>query len=892
VRIRKTGFMKAIPLIIFCCANFLLKAQMISTFAGIGINGNSGDRGPATAAKINLTGSGVFDTKGNYFFTQQALGTVRKVDPLGIITTIAGPGVFSIIGDGGPATAAYLNFPEGLAIDTADNIYIADHGHCRIRRINKITNVITTYAGSGICGDGGDGGPATLAKFAPADIRFDSRNNLYISDNSSNKIRRISNSGIISTYAGTGIVGFGGDYGPATNAYLSQPAGIAIDTIGNLYFADGQNYRIRKIDTFGIITTIAGNGVGIYSSDGIPATNASFAPVWITIDKQHNVYSTDSNQRVRMIDPSGIIHTIAGIGIGGYSGDGILATTSEIYAPDGVAIDACGNLYIADAWNYRIRKITMPGTTVTPSIVIGVSPGAIVCAGSTVTYTASITGGGSTPSYQWYVNNSIVGSGTNTFSHIPANGDSVSCVLTSSISCASPVSTISNSIKMVVDPVVTPVIFITASPGDTACSGSLVTFNSVVTGGGSAPVYHWFINGSPISAGSSYTYAPANKDSIRCVLTSSSTCASLAYSNTINMVVNPIVMPGISIAPTPGDTVCAGTSVSYAAIITDGGSAPCYKWYVNGSIVGTSTSTFTYVPANGDSVRCELTSSNPCASPAIISSKSVYMVANPIVVPSVAVSVTPGDTVCADISALFSAGITGGGSTPAYQWYVNGSATGAGLNTYSYLPVDGDSIRCVLTSNAICASSGFANSNTVYMVVDHLTPTISLSGISIVSIGSTVTVSATVASTGGSYLIHWLNKGIEFATTAIPLVSYTKASGIDSVTARIIAKSGICYDSAVSDLHVVYSDNTSVKSLGPKRDLLIYPNPVQEEMTIAATCKIATVSINNLVGQSFYLGAFDESIIHVNVAGLPSGLYILKITDNDGAKIVSKFVKE
>ena len=286
---------------------------------------------------------------------------VRKIDVAGIITTVVGPGSFGVIGDGGPATAAFVKYPEGIVCDTFGNLFIADHQNYRIRKVDVSTGIISTFAGTGtptFTGTG-DGGPATAATFyTPADVIFDKHGNLYVSDNSSCTIRKISPLGIITTFAGIGhSPGFSGDGGPATAAQLNDPTELAIDPIGNMYIADGLNKRVRMIDTFGIITTVAGTGIALYSGDGIPATAANVGPIGVAYFN-HSIYITDSISRVRWIDPSGIIHTVVGTGVLGYSGDGGPATNAEINDPGGIIADTCGNIYFSDVLNNRIRKVT------------------------------------------------------------------------------------------------------------------------------------------------------------------------------------------------------------------------------------------------------------------------------------------------------------------------------------------------------------------------------------------------------------------------------------------------------------------------------------------------------------------------------------------------------
>ena len=349
--------MKKLFLFLFFIS-FSANGQIITTFAG---GGMGGDGSPATAASFTNPHYIAFDRFGNLFISDFTGCRIRKIDTAGIIKTVVGPGTFSVIGDGGPATAAFVKYPEGITCDTFGNLFIADHQNYRIRKVDVFTGIISTIAGTGISSltGTGDGGPATAAEFyTPADVKFDKRGNLYVSDNSAHTIRRISPAGIITSFAGIGhSPGFSGDGGPASAAQLNHPAALAIDDTGNMYVADQQNKRVRKIDTFGIITTVAGSGVAVYSGDGIPAKMANVGPICIWVFN-NNIYITDSNERVRKVDATGIIHTIAGIGISGYSGDGGPATSAEMYGGGGGTTDKCGNVYFSDVDNLRIRKVT------------------------------------------------------------------------------------------------------------------------------------------------------------------------------------------------------------------------------------------------------------------------------------------------------------------------------------------------------------------------------------------------------------------------------------------------------------------------------------------------------------------------------------------------------
>ena len=299
------------------------------------------------------------DGTGNVYFAENE--RIRKVDALGIITTIVGGGS-GYSGDGGPAIAARVINPRGVAVDGAGNVYFA--GGDRIRKVDAATGTIATIAGTGEEGYSGDGGPAAEAQIDnPYGVAVDGAGNVYIADRGNNRIRKIdAATGTIATIAGTGHRGYSGDGGPAVGAQLMDPYGVAVDGAGNVYIADLGNYGIRKVDSSGIITTIAGGGVG-FGGDGGPAVGARLrSPHGVAVDGAGNVYFADrGNHRIRKVNASGIITTIAGTGVHGLGGDGGLAVEAQLWGPEGVAVDGAGNVYFADRGNGRIRKLTPTG---------------------------------------------------------------------------------------------------------------------------------------------------------------------------------------------------------------------------------------------------------------------------------------------------------------------------------------------------------------------------------------------------------------------------------------------------------------------------------------------------------------------------------------------------
>ena len=350
----------------------------IATITGNGTQGYSGDGGSATNAEINLPYAVAVDKAGNVYFADGNNNRIREIlAATGIITTIAGNGTAGYSGDGGPAIDAELSVPQGVTLDGAGNVYFADEGNSRIREIITATGTIETIAGSSTRGFSGDGGPATSAELkSPIGVAVDSAGNVYIADTYNNRIREVvASTGIIETIAGDGTPSYYGDGGSATTAELDYPSGLAVDSAGNVYIADNHNNRIREVvASTGVIETIAGNGTAGFSGDGGPADNAEFYyPSGLAVDSAGNVYiADDNNQRIREVAvATGNIETVAGNGTPGYSGDGGTAPGAELNGPVGVAVDSAGNLYIADLSNQRIREVST--FTSFPATAIGSS---------------------------------------------------------------------------------------------------------------------------------------------------------------------------------------------------------------------------------------------------------------------------------------------------------------------------------------------------------------------------------------------------------------------------------------------------------------------------------------------------------------------------------------
>lgn len=336
-------------------------AQTITTVAGNGIGGYGGDTGSPSLAQLFSPTYVALDTHGNIFIADFRNSVIRKIQAPGIIVTIAGTGIAGYSGDGGAATNAKLGSPIGIAIDNSDNIFITDLDNNVIRKIHP-SGIITTTAGTGSAGYSGDGGVATAAKLAsPYGIVTDEDNNILFSDAGNKVVRKISSSGVITTIAGCGTLGYSGDGGPATDAKLSYPQFLAIHPkTKELYIADHANSTVRKINTDGTIATVAGiGGSPGNSGDGGSAISARLnSPYGLCFDTSGNLYIADILAHViRKVNPTGIISTIAGTGVAGYNGEDNLATNTQLKGPSCGAFDKWGNLYFTDVYGHRVQRI-------------------------------------------------------------------------------------------------------------------------------------------------------------------------------------------------------------------------------------------------------------------------------------------------------------------------------------------------------------------------------------------------------------------------------------------------------------------------------------------------------------------------------------------------------
>jgi uncharacterized lipoprotein YmbA len=454
--------------------------------------------------------------------------------------------------------------------------------------------------------------------------------------------------------------------------------------------------------------------------------------------------------------------------------------------------------------------------TTAPSVTVTTSAGT-VCAGSNVTFTANATNAGTTPSYQWKLNSGNAGGNSSTYNTSGlANNDTVWCVVTSSSSCAVPNNTTSNKLVTIVNAVVTPSVSIVAN-NNNVCASTSVLFTATPTNGGTTPTYQWKVNGGNVGTNSA-TFGSttlANNDVVTCVLTSNVACATTttATSNAVTMTVTPTTAPSITIS-TVATTVCSGTSVTFTASAANGGGTPAFQWKKNGTnIPGETASSYsTTTLANADAISCVLTSSALCSSPASASSNTINMTVNSSVTPSVSIAAS-STSICSGNTITFTATPVNGGTTPAYQWKVNGVNAGTNAVTFATSTLANNAVvTCVMTSNALCASTTTATSNAITIAVNAaVTPTVSINTSSTtICSGTSVTFNASVSNGGGAPTYVWKKNGTPISGATTSSYTTTTLANNDVITLDLTSSAACASPLTVSSNPITMTVTSSV----------------------------------------------------------------------------------
>ncbi len=662
--------------------------QVINTIAGNGTAVYGGDSGPATAAGFVQPWGIAVSPTGNKYISDFSDNRIRKVSTTGVISTLAGTGTGGYSGDAGAAVSAKINSPRGLALDVAGNLYIADQNNHVIRRVTP-SGIISTFAGTGVSGYTGDGGSALGARLSyPQAVAVDRNGNILITD-LNYVVRKVNSSGIISTIAGTaGISGYTGDGGAATAATFATPYGICTDTAGNIYVADNGNHVIRRINSAGIISTYCGNGTPGYTGDGGAAIAAQLNyPMGVVADSAGNLYIGDeSNNVVRHITRAGIISTLAGTGVSGYSGDRGMAILAKLSLPTGVSCDGQGNVYVVDHGNYVVRKIDL--TNRAPAFTAGASAHIVMCESAPALNIDSLLAIRDSNLNQTETWSRIVAPhhGTATGSYAVASTDSIVTPLgfsyrptvgysgTDSFKIKISDGALSNSIMIYVTVNPTPPLSPIGGPAY-ACTGRLDTLTDTASGG---------------------VWAAQNGN----VIISSSTGVVGGIAPGIDTVFYSKVMAGctnsvsriITVYPTStsivGETItCKDHSITLTASPAGG--------------VWTATDTLATINSGGliDAIHpgfdtMVYTITNACG----VFSAQHPVTINDIVIPYVLITATPGSVIPPGATDTLTVSTPGSTGIFTYQWQKNGlDIPGATNGSYiSNAFADNDSITCIV----------------------------------------------------------------------------------------------------------------------------------------------------------------------------------------------------
>ncbi|NSW93459.1 MAG: hypothetical protein HPY62_01990, partial [Bacteroidales bacterium] len=536
------------------------------------------------------------------------------------------------------------------------------------------------------------------------------------------------------------------------------------------------------------------------------------------------------------------------------------------------------NLFGTTAMKGNAEIKEEPNLPVGVSIVASANP---VCADASVTFTATPVNGGTTPVYQWYRNGSPVGTNSPIYTVTPSNNDQVYVVMTSSLTCTTGNPATSNTITMTVNTNLPVGVSIVAS-ANPVCSGTSVTFTATPVNGGTTPVYQWYRNGSPVGTNSpTYTVTPSNNDQVYVVMTSSLTCTTgnPATSNTITMTVNPNLPVSVSITASE-NPVCNGTSVTFTATPVNGGTSPVYQWYRNGSPVGSNSPVFTYTPNNNDQIYVVLTSSLTCTSGNPATSNTIRMTVSNRLPVSVTITAS-ANPVCAGTSVTFTATPVNGGTTPAYQWYRNGTAVGTNSPTYTYTPSNNDQVYVVMTSSLTCTSGNPATSNTITMTVNSNLPvsvTISASA-NPVCAGTSVTFTATPVNGGTTPVYQWYRNGTAVGTNSS---TYTYAPSNNDQIYVVLTSSLTCTSGNPATSNIITMTVNPVPAATASNN-----GPVCTGTPLNLTGGPAGMASYAWTGPNSFTSNQQSPVVSTSATLAMAGTYTLTVTSSNGCQAVA-----
>jgi len=708
----------------------------VTTFAGNGISASAD--GPANSASFVSTRGLAIDNANNIYVADNGGNKIRKITPAGLVTTVAGSGTPGAMNATG-TNASFTN-PTGLTVDAAGNIYVVDSGNHLIRKIAP-NGAVTTYAGSGFAGF--NNGNATMASFDfPNDAIIDGAGNLYVSDYVSDEIRKIAPDGTVSTLAGYPVIGSTDGTGAIARFY--NPSGLTFDAKGNIVVADANNELIRQVTPAGVVTTLAGDGTKGANNETAKTSNFQY-PTGVTYDALGNLYIADTfNSLIRKIDPVGNITTFAGIA-GVYSlknGDRLSATFND---PMGVVADNNGNLYVSDEGNFVIRKIALTGYAIDKPLpaglvfdaTTGIISGTPTAASPAANYT--ITAYNTSGSSSAVVNITVLAAGFS-FPAIPA--------------------------KTICD--------VDFDPGATGGTGTY-TYTS-----GNLPV-------ATIIAGKIHIVGPG---------TSTITANDGSGPQTQTLTVSPYVIPSITVSPDFYSS-CYGIPVTYTATVINGGVNPTYQWKVNGQPAGTNSATFASSTLNtNDVITCTLTNNSDCTQ-GPVTSNTATLTAPPMTTPTLKIQAITSSSVPAGTDISFTATLINPATGPSYQWQVNGASVGTNSPVFtSNCFNDGDIVTCIVTyESGKCVTALSATSNPISVTITNpLAVSITASANNIYA-GTPVTFAA--IQSVNPVLYQWMVNDKNVGVSSSNFITTTLHNG-DVVTCMVMLASG-CSVSAISN---------------------------------------------------------------------------------------------